>query len=133
MSYYLSFEGMAVLLCTVIALILLGFLGRSPSVMIFVDPRIGKRFCKVEMRDCMASTRGEEKWGTIVDVGETPYNKYVITDAEVKRVRNISHRNRTNSWLQVRYEDGTLQWEPYWWCHRVESELHVFSHWEYQI
>lgn len=98
---------------------------------LFKDPRIGLRFCKVEMRDCMASTRGKEKWGTIVGVGETEPNEHFITDQRVKRVRNLSRLNRQNSWLNVRYDDGTMMWEPWAWClSRVNDQG---GYLEYQI
>lgn len=92
---------------------------------LFRDPRIGRRFCKVEMRGCMASARGEERWGEIIAVGEDNICRAAIRPIEV---RNLSHRNRHNSYLKVRYDDtGEVCWEPYWWCTRHET------HWEYQI
>lgn len=96
---------------------------QDAAASVFEDPRIGRRFCKVEMNDCMASTRGKEYWGVVIAVGESRTGAYETP----RRVRNLSLRNIHNSWLLVRYEDGSELWEPKWWCFDRGAYL------EYQI
>lgn len=107
---------------------------RKPSVGQAYDPNsievffmVGRRFCKVDMRGCMAETRGEEKWGIVIaiDIGRT--ERGLVYDGHQSQTMRRHYRKRgQDTWALVRYEDGTESYEPVWWF--IERDTHL----EYQ-
>jgi len=94
------------------------FWGR-PTRTILDDWRVGRRFCKVEMNGCMAQARGREQWGRVIAVGEGGTGSF----DQPKRVQYLYVRNRQNSWLLVKYDDGHESWEPLWWTYNYKDRM----------
>jgi hypothetical protein len=95
------------------------------SIAIFA--MVGRRFCKVDMRGCMAETRGQEKWGTIIaiDIGRTERG-LVYDGHQSQEMREHYRKKGQDTWARIRYDDGTESYEPVWWF------IEQGSHLEYQ-
>lgn len=80
-------------------------------------PAMHRLFCKVEMRGCMAETRGAEKWGVVVEFQRGRAMQGLIYDGgQHPESRERQMKQGQDDWVLVRYSDGSRIWEPLWWC-----------------
>jgi hypothetical protein len=95
---------------------------------------VGRRFCKVDMRGCMAHIRGEERWGTVATVEEArsdPADKRVqiVGDTRIydggqsEAMREHYRRLGQATYARVHYDNGTKSWEPVWWFNDTGTHL----------
>lgn len=88
------------------------------------DPRIGRRFCRVEMRGCMGDVRWEEKWGHVIAIDVGRCERGLIYDGgQSQATREFQRKQGQDTWARVKYDDGTEDWEPVWWFFDTGTHL----------
>lgn len=109
-------------------------LGLLTRAVIKLDPYIGRRFCKVEMRGCMANVRHDEQWGIVIDAQTSRDHptdntrqivgkSHTIYDGGQGRYREVLRKKGQADYLHVRYANGTESWEPRWWVYDHKTHL----------
>lgn len=94
------------------------------SIQDSVDPLVGRRFCKVEMNGCMATDRGNERFGTIVStqIGNSDcYNENFSDLSDIMKRR--ARRTGKYKWALIKYDDGSENLEPAWWFHDTGEHI----------